>query len=153
MSEKKSKSPNENAATTASANSEVMAAQNCQTQVAANGPESGSSQRPLFVRPVYHSARVDDEWEVTVEMPGVKRKDVSVSLEQGELTVFGRRSDSVPQGWRPLYEERRKADYRLCLQLNFEADPEGISANLADGVLKVRLPEHAAAKPRQIEVK
>ena len=153
MSENKSKTPENNAVKTASAKSEVMAPESCQTQVAANGPDAQPSQRPLFVRPEYHSARIDDEWEVTVMMPGVKRKDVSVSLEQSELTVYGRRSDSVPEDWRPLYEERHKADYSLRLQLNFEADPKAISANLADGVLKVRLPEHEAAKPRQIEVK
>jgi HSP20 family molecular chaperone IbpA len=150
MSEKKSQTPSKGAAkNTTSAKSEVMAPADPQTEISSHDSE----QRSLFVRPVYHSARVDDEWEVAVVMPGVKRKDVSVSLEQSELTVFGRRSDSVPAGWRPLYEERHKADYRLRLQLNFDADPEGISANLEDGVLKVRLPEHAAAKPRQIEVK
>jgi HSP20 family protein len=109
--------------------------------------------RQLFVRPSYRSARVEDEWEVSVVMPGVKRKDVSVSLEDDELILFGRRSDSVPDGWRPLREQHQKADFRLRLQLNFEADPERISAKLEDGVLTVRLPEHEAAKPRQIEVK
>lgn len=153
MSEKKSQTPNKNSVKTDSATSEVVAPEDCRTQVANSRSEMESAERPLFVRPVYHSARVDDEWQVAVVIPGVKRKDVSVSLEKGELTVFGRRSDSVPENWRPLHEERHKADYRLCLQLNFEADPERISANLEDGVLKVQLPEHEAAKPRQIEVK
>ena len=124
MSEKKSsQAPSKNAVETASAKSEVMASEKSATQTAATDSALESAQRPLFVRPVYHSARVDDEWEISVVMPGVKRKDVSVSLEKGELTVFGRRSDSVPVDWRPLYEERPKADYRLRLQINFEADP------------------------------
>ena len=109
--------------------------------------------RPLFVKPSYDSCRVDDEWEIAVVMPGVKRNSVEVSLEKDELTVIGRRSDAPPESWRPLYEELPKADYRLRLQLNFEADPEKITATLEDGVLTLRLPEHEAAKPRKIEVK
>ena len=109
--------------------------------------------RSLFVKPSYESNRVDDEWEISVLMPGVKREHLSVSLEKDELTLVGRRSDEVPEDWRPLYEERVRADYRLRLQLNFDADPERITAHLEDGVLTLRLPENEAAKPRQIEVK
>ncbi len=109
--------------------------------------------RSLFVKPSYESSRVDDEWQISVLMPGVKREHLSVSLEKAELTLVGRRSDEVPEGWRPLYEERVRADYRLRLQLNFDADAERITAHLEDGVLTLRLPENEAAKPRQIEVK
>lgn len=111
------------------------------------------SSRSLFVKPSYQSNRVDDEWQISVSMPGVKREHLSVSLEKDELTLVGRRSDAVPEGWRPLYEARVRADYRLRLQLNFDADPEGITAQLEDGVLTLRVPENEAAKPRKIEVK
>ena len=119
----------------------------------AKSQEVAQPTRSLFVKPSYESHRVDDEWEISVLMPGVKREHLSVSLEKDELTLVGRRSDEVPEVWRPLYEERARADYRLRLQLNFDADPERITAQLEDGVLTLRLPENEAAKPRQREVK
>jgi len=126
--------------------SEITQSQSQQKQDVEQPPRS------LFVKPSYESNRVDDEWEISVLMPGVKREHLSVSLEKQELTLVGRRSDDVPEGWRPLYEERVRADYRLRLQLNFDADPDRITAQLEGGVLKLRLPENESAKPRQIEV-
>ena len=115
--------------------------------------EKGTARPDVYVRPRYSTRRVDDEaWELGVVVPGVKKEDVSVSLDDGQLEVIAHRSDELPEGWRPIYERTPAADYRLQLELAIDVDPDRISAKLEDGVLTLRLPVAEASKPKTILV-
>jgi len=107
-----------------------------------------------FVEPRYSTRRIDDHtWELGIAVPGVKRDDVNVSLVDGELEVVARRTDTLPEGWRPLQAPRPRLNgYRLQVTLAVEVDPERISAKLDDGILTLRLPVAEIAKPRRIIV-
>ncbi|MCB1088223.1 MAG: Hsp20/alpha crystallin family protein [Verrucomicrobiae bacterium] len=107
-----------------------------------------------FVEPRYTTRKVDEHtWEIGIAVPGVKREDVAVSLEDSELEVTARRSDTRPDGWRPLQTPLPRPDgYRLGLSLAIDVDPERISAKLEDGILTLRLPVSETAKPRRIAV-
>ena len=121
----------------------------------ANGNESaGAATRERVVEPRYNTRRVDEHtWELGVAVPGVKREDVEVSLEDNELEVVAHRRSTVPDNWRPLQVERfAPTSYRLELTLGIDVDPERISAKLEDGILTLRLPVAEAAKPRRISV-
>ncbi len=113
---------------------------------------NGEAKTEYFLKPRYTVRQEEDAYEVGVVMPGVQKNNLSVSLEDDQLTVIGTRSDTVPKGWRPLYEERTRGDYRLRLQLNVEINAEAVSAKLEDGVLSLRLPLAEAVKPRRIEI-
>ena len=105
------------------------------------------------VKPHYTTRKAgDDAWEVGVVVPGVKRKDVSISLEDGVLDLLARRSDDVPEGWRPLNERGPLPNYRLRLELAVDFDEERISAKLEDGILTLRLPVAEAARSKTIPV-
>lgn len=107
----------------------------------------------VFVKPHYSTRKVDDEaWEVGVVVPGVKRGDVNVSLEDGELEVVARRHNDLPDGWRPLTDRGPRPNYRLRLELAVDIDEERVSAKLEDGILTLRLPVAEAAKPKNISV-
>lgn len=110
--------------------------------------------REHHIEPRYTTRRVDEQtWEIGVAVPGVKREEISVSLEDGELEVVARRTDTLPEGWRPLQAPRPRPDgYRLRLTLAIDVDPERISAKLEDGILTLRLPVAETAKPRRITV-
>ena len=114
-------------------------------------------ENTVFVQPRYKARKLDDmeAYEVAVILPGVKKKGLEVSTEDGELTVIGRRTSWVPEDWRPVCgstPEERSADYRLVLSLNVDIDSERISARLDDGILTLRLPVSEASKPKLIAV-
>ncbi len=120
--------------------------------------ECVSNPRPELrereVEPRYTTRRIDEHtWELGVALPGVKRDDVSISLEDNALEIHARRSHGVPEHWRPVQLERATPTaYRLELSLGIDVDPERISAKLEDGILTLRLPVSESAKPRRIAV-
>jgi len=88
---------------------------------------------------------------VKVEMPGVAKGGVEVRIEGNSLTVEGRREDKAPGG-RYLVRERRAGSYRKAFTLDETIDRERIDAELADGILSLKLRVKEAAKPRKIAI-
>jgi len=120
-------------------------------------PETVERENAVFAQPRYKARKLDDveAYEVAVVLPGVKKKGLEVSAEDGELSIIGRRTAWVPEDWRPVCgsaPEERPADYRLVLSLNVDIDSERISAKLEDGILTLRLPVSEASKPKLITV-
>ena len=68
-------------------------------------------------KPKYKVRQEEDAWQVSVEAPGVKRNGVEVSFEDGILDVKARRTESVPESWRPLNYVPEARDYRLQLRI------------------------------------
>lgn len=110
--------------------------------------------RELEIEPRYTTRRIDEHtWELGIALPGVKREEISISLEDSELEIQARRTGGVPANWRPVHLERpAPSAYRLELSLGIDVDAERISAKLEDGILTLRLPVSEAAKPRRIAV-
>ncbi len=113
-----------------------------------------AAERERIVEPRYSTRRVDEHtWELGIAVPGVKREDVEISLEESELEIVAHRRVSVPASWRPVQlESVVPTAYRLELTLAIDVDPERISAKLEDGILTLRLPVVDSAKPRRISV-
>ena len=105
-----------------------------------------------LTRPRHTVRAVEGAYEVGIFLPGVKRDDVRVRLEENLLTVEGTRPDDTPPGWRPLRREIEPAKYRLELEVSVPVDAARISANLEEGVLSLRLPLREEAKARDIPV-
>jgi len=108
-------------------------------------------QRKLTVPPV---RIMEDESEIVVqlEMPGANREGLEIKIDGHTLTIEGKRSDEIPGG-KFLVRERRHDEYRKAFTIDESVDREGISADLVDGVLTLRLKVKEAAKPRRIAVK
>ena len=104
-----------------------------------------------FVVPACHIVEDEAEVLVNVEMPGVSREGLDIKVDGNTLAIDGRRSDEEPQG-RWLLRERRRLDYRKVFTIDDSIDREGISAELAEGVLNLRLKVKEAAKPRRIAI-
>jgi len=127
------------------------------TQSEVASPETAERENAVFVQPRYKARKLDDAeaYEVAVVLPGVNKKRLEISAEEGELTIIGRRGAWVPEDWRPVWgsgPEAPTADYRLVLALNVDIDGERISAKLEDGILTLRLPVSEASKPKLIAV-
>ena len=89
---------------------------------------------------------------LVLEMPGIEKSNVDVSVEDGVLTVQGRLDFSKYEGLQPLYTEYNIGHYRRSFSLSNKVDQSKISAEMKDGVLTLILPKAEEAKPRRIAV-
>jgi HSP20 family molecular chaperone IbpA len=114
------------------------------TQEQRNGSKTAPSvERPLF-SPRTEIFETKDEFVLVAEMPGVDDTSVDVTLEEQVLTTSGRTRDVAPDGYRRIYAEFERGDYRRSFELSDRADAEKIEASMKDGILRVRVPK---AKP------
>ncbi len=116
-------------------------------------PARAEAERPRrFIAPPANILAADNEYMVEVDMPGVTKEGLEVTVEGNELTIIGRRQPEQPQG-ELLYRESPWADYRRVFELGPDVDTAKISAEMREGVLRLHLPKSEKAKPKQIEVK
>lgn len=102
-------------------------------------------------RPLADVTETDDSFVVEVDLPGVRREDVAVDMVGNELSVTGEIQERERAG---LFRHRSRRvgrfEYRVLLPQ--EVDADGVTAELAGGVLTVTVPKAATAKPRRIEI-
>jgi len=94
----------------------------------------------------------DDALSVVMEMPGVERKDISVALENNVLRVDGQIDFTKYDGMEPVYTEYNVGHYTRSFTLSNRIDQDGISAQLDDGILTLKLPKAKEAQPRRISI-
>ena len=105
-----------------------------------------------FFVPSTDAYETDDGLTLVMEMPGVSRDNLEVSLEDGVLRVEGKLDYSKYLGLEPVYTEYNVGHYARSFSLSQKVDQENIAATLEDGVLTLTLPKSAAARPRRIAI-
>lgn len=113
--------------------------------------DKGNEQK-RFVRPAYRIGEQDTAYRVHVDMPGVQKGDVEISLVDGVLELTAKRASVAEGDWKPLGAAQVELTYRLRLAVGDEVDGQGISAKLENGVLLVTLPKAEEKRPRRIAV-
>lgn len=102
------------------------------------------------------AAAAEKAYEINVELPGVDRNDIEIELHDGVLTVRGEKKleRSGEQGGY-FFSERQYGKFQRTFRLPADAAEEGIGADYADGVLRLRVPRNVPEqpKPRKIEVR
>jgi HSP20 family protein len=95
----------------------------------------------------------DDAWVVEAELPGVRREDINVEVQDDELRVSGEIKERERKGILRR-RERRVGEFELRVTLPGAADREHIEASLDDGVLRIRLPkqQQEQRQTRRIEI-
>ena len=87
------------------------------------------------------------------DLPGVPKDKLSLRVDGDTLQIEGEISPATPENMEPVYAELRLPRFRRAFTLSAELDTEQINAQFRDGVLTLRIPKHAHAQPRRIEVK
>src|SRR4051794_29579784 len=105
-----------------------------------------------FVTPPANISSTQNEYLVEVDMPGVEKGGLEITVEGNELTIIGRRKPDLPEG-ELCYCESPQADFRRVFELGPDVDTARINAEMKQGVLKLQLPKTEKAKPKRIEVK
>ncbi len=97
---------------------------------------------------------VEDATGITLvaDLPGVPRERLNLRVEGDQLSIEAEAVLAVPQGMEPTHAEVSLSRYRRAFTLSKELDPEKVSAELAQGVLRVRIPKAEHAQPRRITV-
>jgi HSP20 family protein len=94
-----------------------------------------------------------DRFMLRADVPGVKREDIEVHMENGVLTIAGQRSKSQNEeheGMRRV--ERIGGPFYRRFSLPDTANADDISATSRDGILEVSIPKRTAVLPRKITV-
>jgi HSP20 family protein len=90
---------------------------------------------------------------VTVEVPGLSEKDVSVAIEQDVLSITGERHLRLPEGYSVHRQERGDFKFVRSIAMPCKVEAEKTTATAKNGVLTVVLPKIPAAQPKRIEVR
>ena len=95
-----------------------------------------------------------EESVLVAELPGVKKEDIKLGVENGTLTLSGTRGEqAVPENSRWLRNELWHGSFSRTINLPHDVNAEKIIATLENGVLRVQLPRAEEARPKQIDVK
>jgi HSP20 family molecular chaperone IbpA len=86
-------------------------------------------------------------------LPGVSKDQLRLQVEADTLTIEGDMSLEVPEGMEATHAEVGLQRYRRLFNLSKELDPAKVTAELNQGVLKLRIPKAEHAQPRRIEIK
>jgi HSP20 family molecular chaperone IbpA len=97
---------------------------------------------------------VEDSTGITLyaDLPGVPRDQLHLRVEGDQLTIEAELRLPVPEQMTAGHAEVTLSRYRRTFTLSKELDADQVSAELAHGVLRVRVPKAAHAQPRKIQV-
>lgn len=97
---------------------------------------------------------VEDSGGITLfaDLPGVSRDKLSLQVASDTLTIEAESGLSVPEGLESSHTEVGLGRFRRVFTLSKELDTNAISAELSQGVLKLRIPKAQHAQPRRIEI-
>jgi HSP20 family protein len=95
----------------------------------------------------------DEHIVITAELPGIEKKDIVIDVKDGVLTLKGERSsDNEIKEEKYYCRERTFGKFERVFRLPSDVDPEKISADYKDGILKIDIPKPEGKKPKQIAV-
>ncbi len=114
-------------------------------------PAGPASAEPTLA-PRYEVTDTPEAYGLTVELPGVAKDGLELSVDHQQIRVLGRRAWRKPESWHALHRETRDLAFELVLDHGRVIDADKVHAELRDGVLRVSLPKAEALKPRKISV-
>lgn len=119
-----------------------------------------------FFRPIQETARTGAQpiridvtedanaYRVAATLPGVKKEDINVSVDQNEVTISAeiKRETSAKEGERVLHSERFYGKTTRSFSLGQDVDEANVQAKYADGVLNLVLPKKAPASAKRVTI-
>lgn len=93
-----------------------------------------------------------DNFVAVVELPGMRKDDIEISLHDGNLIISGERKSSSSNGEKAERTERYVGSFRRSISLPAPVDPNKVDAKYRDGILTVTMPKAEEAKPKRITV-
>lgn len=114
--------------------------------------EKKQETKTRSIQPACTISEDEGEVRVRVEMPGVDKEGIEVSIEKNELVIRGKNEPVSVEGTY-LIKERQTGDYYKRFIIDETIDRDKIRAVMNDGVLELTLFIKETAKPRKIDIK
>jgi HSP20 family protein len=111
-------------------------------------PDAGAGRAALDV------AESDTDYTVTLDVPGVAKDDVKISIEGKRVSIEAkaRKQADKKDGERIVYRERSVASFSRAITLPAEVDEAASTAKLDNGVLTLTLAKKQPVQPRRITI-
>ncbi len=104
--------------------------------------------------PLMNISDSNEEIVLVAELPGVKKEDIRLTLDNGLLTISGeRKMVAMPEKAEWLRNEIRTGNFSRVIELPRQVNFDQISAELSNGILRVVLPKAEEARPREVSIK
>lgn len=104
-------------------------------------------------KPACDVQETDGHFVMSFDLPGMKREDIKISVEDSQLTVTGeRRYETSSEKANHQRRERFFGSFQRSFSLPQQVDTNKIEAEYQDGVLNLVLPKLESSKPREIKV-
>lgn len=104
--------------------------------------------------PLANVSESEDQYEVSVDLPGISPDDVHLELKHGDLWITGeRKQEEEKQDQKLRVIERRYGKFQRVIRLSDDVDPDQVDAEYRDGVLRITVPKNEAAKPKRIQIR
>jgi HSP20 family protein len=95
----------------------------------------------------------DDQYHLSIDLPGVSKNDVSLSVENNRLTIRGERAaEARSKDENVLRMERTVGSFYRAVRLPESVDEDAIRASFEHGVLSVALPKTEKSRPKNIAI-
>jgi HSP20 family protein len=103
--------------------------------------------------PAIDVAEHENEFVLLAEMPGVKKEDLKLTVENNALTLSGvRKPHEIPQDARVLLNEVRVSEFSRSFEFPSDVEVDKIAAEIQNGLLRVVLPKAERARVKRIEI-
>ncbi len=114
---------------------------------------AGRGSEGAMLVPAVDISETDDDLLVHAELPGLKKDQVKLTIEDGILTIAGEKKYEVEDQKKDYHRvERRYGSFHRSFTLPNNVDTSKAKAQFENGVLTVKLPKSEAAKARQIDI-
>ncbi len=93
----------------------------------------------------------EGDYTLVLDLPGIQRDGLDVSLDEGRLTIRGERAPA-PEGVHARRTERPAGRFVRSFTIPEAVDRQSIAADYKDGVLRLRLPKRTEQKPHRVKI-
>ena len=123
--------------------------------VEVNQPKSWDEalEQESWIAPLVDIYETNDDYFLTAVMPGVKKENVKIKLEEGNLVLMGRIDYNNTVNRKYVLHETEIGNYYRRFKISDSVDESKIDAKLENGILNLKLPKHERVKPKTIEIK
>lgn len=115
-------------------------------------PREEKSVSNLLI-PLADIVETEFAYSVRIELPGLKRDDITINFSEGILTISGESRTNTEEEGEVIHQERTHRSYRRTMRVPRQVDTENIHAEFVDGLLEVVLPKlKSEEQPNQVEI-
>ncbi|RLB97271.1 MAG: Hsp20/alpha crystallin family protein [Deltaproteobacteria bacterium] len=115
--------------------------------------EGGMPSLHAGVFPSINLTEDKDHYYIRAELPGISSEELDIQATVNNLSISGERQIATEKdNVRYHRKEREAGKFSRAISLPGDIDPDGVSASLNNGILKVSVPKAEKAKPKQITI-